>query len=218
MTKTSTTICGRLSRLNLIGKASSFISRRTGLNQKELERFLKFAFVGIIGAIIDFGSFNLLREPFLRLAELGIFDQVADLSVRIEAVSVALGIVTGISFVLALISNFMWNRYWTYPESRSKSKRLQMTQFAAVNAAGFLVRPPVFAYTHQWFGDVVLRLMPDLGVETANWVGDNICLILIVGTVMLWNFFVNRYWTYGDVDIHEERGSTDKKLKQAEGQ
>ena len=206
------TIIGRLSHLNLIGNASTLISRLTGLNQKELERFLKFAFVGVIGAIIDFGSFNLLREPFLRLAELGIFDQVANLSSRIEAVSVALGIVTGISFVLALISNFMWNRYWTYPESRSKSKRLQMTQFAAVNAAGFLVRPPVFAYTHQWFGDVVLNLMPDLGVETANWVGDNICLVLIVGTVMLWNFFVNRYWTYGDVDIHLETKGSDGNL------
>lgn len=213
-------LIGRLSHLNLIGNASNLISRLTGLNQKELERFLKFAFVGVIGAIIDFGSFNLFRSPFLRLAELGVFDALASLFGSIEADSVALGIVTGISFVLALISNFLWNRYWTYPESRSKSKRLQMTQFAMVNAVGFLVRPPIFAATHQWFGDIVLSLFPTFGVENANWLGDNICLVLIVGTVMIWNFFVNRYWTYGDVDIHDDPDPTDSKLsklKKAEG-
>ena len=28
----------------------------------------------------------------------------------------------------------------------------------------------------------------------------NLTLALAVGIVMLWNFFVNRYWTYNDVD------------------
>ena len=177
---------------------------RYGPNPKEVERFLKFAVVGVIGAIIDFGSFNLLRQPFLNLAEQGAFDRFANIfsGASLETASIALGIVTGISFVLALISNFMWNRYWTYPESRSKSKRLQMTQFAAVNAAGFLVRPPAFGYTHQYFGSMVERILLSLGTETVYWLGDNICLAVIVGIVMLWNFFVNRYWTYGDVDIN----------------
>lgn len=186
----------------MINRASNNIGRLTGLNQKELERFLKFAFVGVIGAAIDFGSFNLLRDPFLKLAAAGMFDYLANLFGGLEASSIALSVVTGISFVLALVSNFLWNRYWTYPESRSKSKRLQMSQFAAVNAAGFLVRPPIFAFSHQWFGNIVNSVLPNLGAETAARLGDNICLVLIVGTVMIWNFFVNRYWTYADVDIH----------------
>lgn len=173
---------------------------RYGPNPKEVERFLKFAVVGAIGAVIDFGSFNLLRQPFLNLADRGIFDSIAGIFAGMEPASLALGIVTGISFVLAVISNFIWNRYWTYPESRSKSKRLQMSQFVAVNAAGFLIRPPAFSYLHFWVGDIVDLLFPSLGLETAYWVGDNITLAFIVGVVMLWNFFVNRYWTYGDVD------------------
>ena len=76
-----------------------------------------------------------------------------------------------------------------------------MSQFVAVNAAGFLVRPPAIAYTHLWFGEMVDFLFPALGTETAYWLGDNIALALIVGIVMLWNFFVNRYWTYADVDL-----------------
>lgn len=175
---------------------------RYGPNPKEVERFLKFAVVGVIGAIIDFGSFNLLRQPFLAMAEAGVFDSVVAWvpNQSMESASIALGILTGISFVLAVISNFIWNRYWTYPESRSKSKRLQMSQFVLVNAAGFLIRPPAIAYTHQWFGDMVELFLPSLGTETAYWIGDNIALAVVVGVVMLWNFFVNRYWTYADVD------------------
>ncbi len=186
---------------SMISTVSNAVGRY-GPNPKEVERFLKFAVVGVIGAVIDFGSFNLLRQPFLALADQGVFDSIAGIFARsqMEPASVALGIVTGISFVLAVISNFIWNRYWTYPESRSKSKRLQMSQFVAVNAAGFLIRPPTFTYIHNWFGDMVDFLIPSLGTETALWVGDNIALMLIVGVVMLWNFFVNRYWTYADVD------------------
>ena len=29
--------------------------------------------------------------------------------------------------------------------------------------------------------------------------GDNLALVLAVIVVMFWNFFVNRYWTYNDV-------------------
>ncbi|MEM9776292.1 MAG: GtrA family protein [Chloroflexota bacterium] len=183
---------------------------RYGPNPKEVERFLKFAVVGVIGAVIDFGSFNILRLPFRSFAEAGMFDGLERL-VGVESASIAVGIVTGISFVLAVISNFIWNRYWTYPESRSKSKRLQMTQFAAVNAAGFFIRPPVFAYTHLWFGAVILNIIPSIGDETAYWLGDNICLMMIVGVVMLWNFFVNRYWTYSDVDVNDDNQPGGKK-------
>jgi putative flippase GtrA len=31
-------------------------------------------------------------------------------------------------------------------------------------------------------------------------IGKNLSLMLAVGIVMFWNFFVNRYWTYNDVD------------------
>lgn len=203
--------------MKLISSLSNAASRY-GLKPKEVERFLKFAVVGVIGAIIDFGSFNILRDPFKNFAEAGLFDGLAT-TFNVEAASIGVGMVTGISFVLAVISNFIWNRYWTYPESRSKSKRLQMTQFAAVNAAGFFVRPIIFTYTHLWFIDVVFRIFPSLGAENAERLGDNICLAMIVGIVMLWNFFVNRYWTYGDVDS-QDKNSTDgiKPLNELEKQ
>jgi putative flippase GtrA len=31
-------------------------------------------------------------------------------------------------------------------------------------------------------------------------ISHNVTLAFAVGLVMMWNFFVNRYWTYNDVD------------------
>jgi putative flippase GtrA len=34
----------------------------------------------------------------------------------------------------------------------------------------------------------------------AEGLARNATLALAVGVVMIWNFFINRYWTYNDVD------------------
>jgi putative flippase GtrA len=35
---------------------------------------------------------------------------------------------------------------------------------------------------------------------TPEFLARNVTLAIAVGIVMLWNFFMNRYWTYNDVD------------------
>jgi putative flippase GtrA len=44
-----------------------------------------------------------------------------------------------------VISNFLWNRYWTYPESRSKPIGRQMTQFFVLNLMGLGINLIVLA-------------------------------------------------------------------------
>jgi putative flippase GtrA len=39
-----------------------------------------------------------------------------------------------------------------------------------------------------------------LNLFTPVFLGKNFTLAVAVGVVMLWNFFVNRYWTYNDID------------------
>jgi putative flippase GtrA len=75
-----------------------------GSKAKEVERFLKFATVGIIGAIIDFGVLNVLQATVLRPVE--------------PHLSLKVALATGTAFTSAVTSNFIWNRYWTYPDSR----------------------------------------------------------------------------------------------------
>lgn len=165
------------------------LSRATS-NRREAKRFGKFLVVGIIGAVIDFGSFNLM----LRLLNLN--------PVLAQA----------ISFTLAVTSNFIWNRYWTYPESRSKSIAKQFGQFFALNTIGLAIRTPIFVTLSVPFTTLVRSTLegPLAGLTlfatntlgaTVEQLGNNGALVIAIIVVMLWNFFANRFITYGDVKI-----------------
>jgi putative flippase GtrA len=146
-------------------------------NTKERSRFYKFALVGALGAAIDFGVMNLLSH-FTNLS---------------------LVYAGTISFTCAVISNFIWNRFWTYPESRSRALLNQLGMFFLVNTAGVAIRIPTLHYLEP----PVLHFFEDVfhaSVKTAEFYANNMTLAAAVGVVMIWNFFVNRYWTYNDID------------------
>ena len=104
-----------------------------------------------------------------------------------------------ISFICAVISNFIWNRYWTYPDSRSRPLARQLTMFFAVNIAGVAIRIPILHFVEPPIHNL-LETMHLAGPFSSEFLAKNLTLALAVGIVMLWNFFVNRYWTYNDVD------------------
>ncbi len=146
-------------------------------NPKERTRFLRFAFVGLIGAVIDFGVFNLETEFFF----------------------IPSTIAAAVSFVLAVISNFVLNRLWTYPDSRSKQLTHQLTQFTIVSLVGLGIRTLFFT----WLEPPLIKLFENSSLHislTPSFLGHNITLAVSIGVVMLWNFFANRYWTYADVE------------------
>lgn len=146
-------------------------------NQQERTRFFRFLVVGGIGFIVDFGTFNLLAT---------VFDVPAVLA-------------SVLSFTAAIVSNFIWNRYWTYPDSRSKRISRQLMEFGVVSISGLLIRTPIFALLEA----PLQRLFEQLTLAlpfTVEFLGHNFALATAVLVVMFWNFFVNRYWTYADVD------------------
>jgi putative flippase GtrA len=146
-------------------------------NDKERVRFFKFAAVGTFGALIDFGIANLLTH-FARLP---------------------LVYAGTISFICAVMSNFTWNRYWTYPESRSRHLLHQLGMFFLVNLAGIAIRVPILHFGETPMLNLV-RAMTSVASETARFLARNLTLALAVGIVMMWNFFINRYWTYNDIE------------------
>jgi putative flippase GtrA len=146
-------------------------------DSKERTRFLKFAAVGAVGAVIDFGIMNLLTQ-------------------RVHFSLVLAGTV---SFVCAVISNFTWNRIWTYPESRSRHLLHQLGMFFLVNAAGIVIRIPILHFLEPPLLHL-LNGMLRFKYDSAQFMAKNLTLAVAVGIVMLWNFFINRYWTYNDID------------------
>ena len=150
--------------------------------RKEQKRFVKFALVGALGAIIDFIVMNVLSHW----------------------ASMPLVYAGTISFIVAVIDNFTWNRFWTYPESRSRPLFNQLVMFFLVNAAGVALRIPTLHYLEP----PVLRFVENTfhtTYITAEFYARNLTLAIAVGVVMLWNYFINRYWTYNDIDDEQVR-------------
>ena len=181
-----------------VASSGSLMGRvRALIQNKEFERFWKFAVVGTIGAVVDFGTFRgLLALGWLDNVELNLIAKIA---------LTGIGIAGTVAFTLAVISNFIWNRYWTYPDSRSKSIASQLVTFFLVNIVGILIRIPILELLSRPFDILAHNILPGIAGQMANImgenaVGENTAWVLAVVIVMFWNFFVNRYWTYNDVD------------------
>jgi putative flippase GtrA len=144
---------------------------------KERVRFLKFATVGALGAAIDFAVMNLMTHSFgMKLVYGGT-----------------------ISFICAVVSNFTLNRYWTYPDSRSRHILHQLGMFFVVNAAGIGFRVPTLHFVEPFMASI-FESAGHLSHSTAQFLSKNATLGFAIAVVMIWNFFINRYWTYNDID------------------
>lgn len=131
----------------------------------EILRFVKFGAVGAIGACVDFGILNL----------------------GIQVFGLAKWLANTFSFFAAVLSNFVWNRLWTFPESRARSLWSQLGQFFLVSLAGYGINQAVF-----------LSLDRHAFASWGIW-GYNLAKAIAILVVLFWNFGVNRVWTYREI-------------------
>lgn len=174
------------------------IAARFGDRSKEVERFLKFAVVGFIGAVVDFGTVIVLQATVLPPTDKNGVAQPTNVVIA-----------TSIAFLAAVISNFMWNRFWTYPDSRTRSVRRQLTQFTVVSFIGWFGRTIWIRTSYHALGTAFIPVLLPLihifrpaympSASADDKLGTIIAQLIGVVVVMFWNYFVNRYWTYNDV-------------------
>jgi putative flippase GtrA len=149
-------------------------------NSKEITRFLKFSVVGTLGALIDFGGLNLLILTF------GFSKILANTC----------------SFTVAVFSNFIWNRLWTFPESRDRPIVPQLAQFVLVNIGGLLLNQAIFLSLDAWvLGEAGALAAPmatlALTIGLAHYkLAYNLSKAIATLIVLFWNFGANRIWTY----------------------
>lgn len=153
-----------LSRVLTLARRNPRLSRLIDyalVNSREIERFIKFALVGTSGTVIDFGLLNLLILVFD-------FSLVA---------------ANTCSFSAAVFNNFIWNRLWTFPESRERPLVRQSIQFALVSIAGWAINTGILWSLSTY-------------VLTAPVWGYNLAKAIAIVVVLFWNFGINRIWTY----------------------
>ena len=88
-------------------------------------QFGKFAAIGFTNAAVDFGILNLL-----------IFYSGA-------AAGVSFSIFKGISFLVAIIHSYFWNKYWTFEAGRSGVSGQEFSKFFAVTLTALLINVAV---------------------------------------------------------------------------
>lgn len=174
-------------RLPIDGLIEWVANKVGGNKSREVVRFLKFACVGTLGAIIDLGiSYVLIRAVF-------------DPMIQIQFLTAAT-----ISFTVAVLSNFFWNRYWTYPDSRARPIQEQLTLFAIVSVIGWGGRTVWLSFMKPVFTNIATNMAVqfELAMDetTAAIVGGMTAIFIGIFVVMVWNFIVNRLWTFNDVD------------------
>lgn len=120
--------------------------------------FLKYSVVGALGTAVDLGSLYLFVE-FLHLPVL---------------------LATALSFLLAVINNFLLNKHWTF-QNKSSNIQKQFIKFLLVSLVGLALTElfmVLFVYGFKiWY--MAAKLMTS-------------------GLVLIWNFLANKYWTFRD--------------------
>ena len=130
---------------------------------------LKFGVVGLIGFVVDVGVFNLLRTG---VAGDDHFWQ-SPIGAKVASVS------------LAILVNWIGNRYWTFRAHRRKNFVLEFFEYVAVSLGGMLIGLACLYVSHYVLGFTSL-------------LADNISSNIVglgLGTVFRFAFY--RFWVYG---------------------
>lgn len=153
-------------------------------HRNEAKRFIKFATVGVAGAVTHFSIVNILVQI------VGISEQMAN----------------PFGFVAAVLQNFLLNRRWTFPESRQRHAGRQLAQFAIVSVIGLVVNQFVFTTVHKFLEPMWIQWVGQQRLGHA--LSYNFALAVAIGVVLFWNFAVNRLWTYrGLSNLSSESGA-----------
>lgn len=104
--------------------------------RKLIAQFTRFGAVGLVGLAIDLGVFNLLR--------LTVF---APESIHEGPVLAKL-----VSTSLAIVANWIGNRYWTFREHRGRQLMREFVEFVAVSLGGMAIGLACLWVSHYLLG------------------------------------------------------------------
>jgi putative flippase GtrA len=136
--------------------------------RKLISQFAGVGAVGLVGLVVDVGLFNLLRATALNPAHV--------LHGALWA--------TLVSTSVAIVGNWLGNRYWTFRNERRAHWWREGIEFALVSVGGLLI-----ALGCVWFSEQVLDLHSLLSDNIAkNVVG------LVLGTIFRFTFY--RLWVF----------------------
>ncbi|MCG8324440.1 MAG: glycosyltransferase family 2 protein [Thiotrichales bacterium] len=135
-----------------------FLYQIGGIRFRSYKTFVKFCLVGASGVIVNLGSMTVLMT-------MGVNKYIA----------------SPIAIEISIITNFLFNNYWTFRNRNNKSHvRIRGLKFNAVSFVALLVSYGTFVVLSFNFPDTAPQVHQFLGIIPATLV----------------NYFLNSYWTF----------------------
>jgi len=124
-------------------------------------QFGKFASVGFANTAVDFGVLNLL------------------IFVSGIAGGIGYSVFKGISFIVATIHSYFWNKFWTFKKKEMKEAEKEFLQFFIVSLIGLGINVGIASL-------VVIGLGPQWGIASKVWANIGAACGSAIG--LIWNF------------------------------
>lgn len=129
-------------------------------------------------------------QRLVRWIAVGVLSTTVDFGVLVALRSPGLPLVlaNSLSYSAGIVVNFVLNRWWTYSESHSKRMSLQFLQFTIVSLCGLMLNNTLVLVLSSLLGQLFNE--PNNAYVPAK--------LIATGAVLIWNFVVNRLWTFSD--------------------
>ncbi len=164
------TLAGVQWGLFILSPAIHFLFLRFFSQWSSLVQFAKFCMISFSNLVIDFGILNLLIY----------YSGVAE--------GVLYSVFKAVSFILANVNGYAWNKFWTFQSNGAEGWMNQLIRFFVVVGVGLVINVTVASYVVAEFGGS--------GGSISSTVWANIGAAVSLLITLFWNFFGLKYLVF----------------------
>lgn len=142
----------------------------------------KFGVTGVLNVLVDFGVLTILTIYLKKYFAINSNDILLGFGVLIVS---AYSAYKALSFTIANINSYFWNKYWTFGEK--KQEKSNFGQFFIVSIIGFIINVAVASFVFNY-------IHPVLGMSLEQWGLIGAAAGSILGLV--WNFLGYKFLVF----------------------
>jgi len=139
-----------------------FVASIIGKRVLAIYQMAKFVLVGALNTFVDLGVLNFLMWIF------GIYT------------GIFFSIFKGISFLIATINSYLWNKHWTFAQRKEAFAPGEYFKFLVIVTIGLLINVTIASF-------VVNVIGPQFGIAAELWANVGAFIAILIAWV--WNFF-----------------------------
>ena len=132
-------------------------------------QFGKFALVGLLNTVIDFGILNFLIATTGIIAGIGI------------------AVLNVMAFSVALLNSFFWNRLWVFEDRQDQGNISEFFQFMIVSIVAVAINTAIVYITST-------VITAPFGLDQITWI--NLGKIVATAFSMVWNFVGYKFFVF----------------------